>query len=416
MYKDTYGVIVAGSGPAGFAAAVMAARGGAKTLIVEQGGCIGGISTAGLMSHWTGDADSRLYREVLSRCLPAGRTLRDEASRQIDTERLKLVYLEMLGEAGADILFYTFVTGAVTDGERVTGITVVNKSGPRVLTADVVIDATGDGDVAAKAGVPFVLGRETDGKMQPATLMFKLGGVDYARAVFPGSFETLVPTDKGELQALAKRELPYPAGHVLLYANPLPGVVTVNMTNCIDVDGTHAEDLTRAEIVCRKQMYAIADFLRAYAPGYEACYVLTSASLIGIRETRHFKGKYTLTEADIAAARRFDDWAVRGAYFNFDVHNLDGAGLDETGVQKKFSQKNGYDIPYGCLVPEGRTGLLLAGRLISGTHMAHSNFRAMPICLATGEAAGAAAAIAVRRGIAPDRVAAAEIQKEVSEL
>ena len=160
-------------------------------------------------------------------------------------------------------------------------------------------------------------------------------------------------------------------------------------------------------------MYAIESFLREYVPGYENCRVITSASLIGIRETRHFVGKYTLTEDDIYSARQFPDWVVRNAYFNFDVHGLTGAGLDATGKQAAFEQKNGYTIPYGCLVPEKVRGLLLAGRCISGTHMAHSNYRAMPICLALGEAAGTAAALAVKQGILPDELNVSDIQKEL---
>ena len=176
------------------------------------------------------------------------------------------------------------------------------------------------------------------------------------------------------------------------------------MTNAVGIDGTKAEDLTRAEISCRKQLAPIIAFLREYAPGYENCYLLTTASLIGIRETRHFKGVKSITEEDILAARQSDDAVVFGAWFNFDVHNMTGAGLDETGVQEKFTQKKGYTIPYGCLVPEQVDGLLLAGRNISGTHMAHSNFRAMPICVATGWAAGMAAAIAAREKILPRNV------------
>lgn len=166
------------------------------------------------------------------------------------------------------------------------------------------------------------------------------------------------------------------------------------MTNAVDIDGTCAEDLTKATLVCRKQMEDIIKYLREFVPGYETCFIVSSASLIGIRETRHFKGKYTLTEQDILEAKVFDDYIVKDAYFNFDVHNIAGSGLDKTGVQKHFSQKNGYTIPYRCLLPQTKENLLLCGRNISGTHIAHSNFRAMPICVGIGEAAGAAATIA----------------------
>lgn len=230
--------------------------------------------------------------------------------------------------------------------------------------------------------------------MQPATLMFKVGGVDYSRAVFLGSFESTYETEKGELQALAKQHIPYPAGHILTYPSTLPGIVTCNMTNAVGIDGTRADDLTKATLTCRRQMEDILYYLRAFVPGYENCFIISSASLIGIRETRHFLGKYTLTEQDILEAKVFDDYVVKDAYFNFDVHNISGAGLDKTGVQKHFAQKKGYTIPYRCLLPKKKENLLLCGRNISGTHMAHANYRAMPICVGIGEAAGAAAAIA----------------------
>ena len=238
------------------------------------------------------------------------------------------------------------------------GASVINKSGNYDILAKVTIDATGDGDIAAKAGAEFVLGRESDHKMQPATLMFKVGGVDIDRAVFLGSFESVYDTPNGELQALAKQHIPYPAGHVLTYRSTLPGIVTCNMTNAVEIDGTCAEDLTRASATCRRQMEDLVKFLREFVPGYENCFVISSASLIGIRETRHFKGKYTLTEQDILEARVFDDHVVKDAYFNFDVHNITGAGLDKTGVQKQFSQPNGYTIPYRCLLPEVKENLL----------------------------------------------------------
>ena len=389
-------VLVLGSGPSGFAAAYTAAKNGASVILVEQSGDVGGISTSGLMSHWTGSCGSPLYYEILKRSAEKNEgDFKDRLDNLIDPEKLKTLYLEMLDEVGCRLMLYTFAEDAICDGDRVLGATVVNKTGRTDIYAKITVDATGDGDIAARAGAEFVLGRESDNKMQPATLMFKVGGVDYERAVFLGSFESTYETPKGELQALAGEHIPYPAGHILTYKSTLPGVVTCNMTNAIDIDGTSAEDLTRATLTCRRQMEDIVSYLRKFVPGYEKCFVISSASLIGIRETRHFKGKYTLNEQDILEARVFDDYVVKDAYFNFDVHNITGAGLDETGVQKHFNQDKGYTIPYRCLIPEVKENLLLCGRNISGTHMAHSNFRVMPICVGLGEAAGAAAYISV---------------------
>lgn len=404
-------ILVLGSGPSGFAAAYSAAKNGAKVIIVEQSGNIGGISTSGLMSHWTGNCGSPLYHELLRRSAHKNEgELKDKITIYIDPEKLKTLYLEMLSEVGAKIMLYTFALDAICDGNRVLGATVVNKSGMTDIRAKITIDATGDGDIAAKSGAEFILGRESDNKMQPATLMFKVGGVDYERAAFLHTFEETYQTEKGELQALAKQHIPYPAGHILTYQSTLPGVVTCNMTNITEIDGTNAEDLTKATIACRNQLDDIVAYLREFVPGFEKCFIISSASIIGIRETRHFKGKYTLTEQDISEAKEFDDYVVKDAFFNFDVHNITGAGLDKTGVQHKFKQKNGYTIPYRCLLPESKENLLLCGRNISGTHMAHSNFRAMPICVGIGEAAGVAAAIAANGNLALGDVAPAEIR------
>lgn len=248
-------VLVLGSGPSGFAAAYIAAKNGAKVILVEQCGDIGGISTTGLMSHWTGSCGSPVYHEILRRSAEKNEGAhKGKITATIDPEKLKTLYLEMLSEVDCKIMLYTFAVDAICDGDTVLGATVVNKSGMTDIFAKITIDATGDGDIAAKAGAEFVLGRESDNKMQPATLMFKVAGVDCERAAFIPSFETTYDTPKGELQALAKKHIPYPAGHILTYASTLPGIVTINMTNVTHIDGTCADDLTKATIICRKQM------------------------------------------------------------------------------------------------------------------------------------------------------------------
>lgn len=408
-------VLVAGAGPAGVSAAITAAREGASVILVEQSGNVGGIATEGLMSHWTGNTQGGFYEEILARS--SDTDLNDREMRKvINPEKLKTVLLEMLEEAGVKLLLYTFACEPVMEEDRITGIIVENKSGRGAILAKIVVDASGDGDIAARAGAPYYTGRETDGKMQPATIMFKVAGVDVERGVFPGGFEEHLEIPAGDIQKLGEENLPVPAGHVLLYRTTLPGVVTCNMTNCTDIDGTKAEDLTRATIVCRKQMEAIVNFLREYVPGFERCYLISSASLIGIRETRHFKGEAQITQKDILEARVFEDWVVTKAHFNFDVHNITGSGLDETGAQKKFGQKKGYTIPYGCFVPLKVENLYLAGRNISGTHMAHSNYRVMPICANMGQAVGVAAAMCVKEECTPRSLGAKAVQKRMLEL
>lgn len=415
---DQVDVLVLGAGPAGVGAALSAARQGAKTLLVEQMGDVGGIATSGLMSHWTGNTRGGIYEEILNRSadLPdsADYGFNGSPRQIINPEHLKTALLEMLQEAGVDLLLYTFVCLPIMEEKRVKGVIVENKSGRQAIFAKIVIDCTGDGDIAARAGAAYRKGREEDGAMQPVSLMFKIGGVDYTKAVFPGKFEDYIQIPKGEIHALRKQNLPFPAGHVLLYRTSLPGVVTCNMTNCIGIDGTSTKDLVKATLECRRQLAPILDFLRNFVPGYENCYLLSTASLIGVRETRHFEGHATITEEDIRSARVFPDWAVTYASFNFDVHNMTGNGLDATGAQAAFAATY-YTIPYGCLVPREIDGLLLAGRNISGTHMAHANYRVMPICANMGQAAGIAAALCVQEGVRPRDVDVKVLQKRLLE-
>lgn len=410
----TYDLIVAGSGPAGVAAAITAGRLGVRVLLVEQSHAVGGISTVGLMSHWTGGTDGPLFEEILQRSSQPEAEECYPNSKTINPDKLTLVLLEMLDEAKVSLLLYTLVVAPLMEGNRVVGIITENKSGRQAWRAKVVIDATGDGDVAARAGAEFVKGREEDSRMQPVTLMFKIGGVDYERAVFPGSFETNTVIPKGKIQDLGRQAIAHPGGHVLLYKSSLPGIVTVNMTNQIGIDGTKAEELTKAEIACRHQIKAIVAFLRSTVPGYEHCYVVSTASLMGVRETRHFRGGYTLTAEDIVEGRTFDDWIATRCSFNFDIHNVEGAGLDRHGAQNHFVSKGKYTIPYRCLVPEAVDGIILAGRSISGTHKAHSSYRVMPICVNMGQGAAVAAVVALRDQVLPRQVDVAKVQKMLS--
>jgi len=409
-------VLVLGSGPGGIGAALEAGRSGARTMLIEQFGDVGGIATVGLMSHWAGSADGGLFNEIIERSV-AGRQDFEAGSgagrNTINPERLKTLLLTMLEEAGVEVLLYTTAAAPVMDGSRIAGAFLEGKSGRTAVAAKVVVDATGDGDIAARAGAPFTKGRKSDGRMQPLTLMFKVAGVDTERAVFPGGFENNLEVPLGRVQDLAREHIPQPAGHCLLYRSTLPGVVSCNMTNLIDTDATDSRQLTAAHVACRKQLDTIVDFLRRFVPGFEKCYVMTTAALVGVRETRHFEGEATLRAEDILEAKVFDDWVVPSARFNFDIHNLDGSGLDKDGAQRHFPKSGPYTIPYGCLVPKKIDQLLLAGRMISGTHKAHSNFRVMPICLNIGQAAGAAAAIAAKSGRTVRDIPAAEIQKHL---
>ncbi len=413
-------VLVCGGGPAGIGAAIRAARLGVSVMIIETQGCLGGIATAGMMSHWGGRSSSKVMTEIWDLAYDKAQSIGWENDGQCGKDAIyhevqKIVIEEMVKREGIKVLYYTQACSAIMENENIAGVVIQNKGGRGYIKAKRVVDATGDGDIAASAGVPFVKGRESDGRMQPCTIMFNVGGVDTERALFPPSFETTIETPKGEIQALAKELLPFPAGHVLLYRQPMPGTVCCNMTNAIEIDGTDAESVTKGIMTCRSQIAPIVEFLREYIPGYENCWLMSSASLLGIRETRHFEGLYSLSKDDILEARLHEDWVVRRAWFNFDVHNLTGASLDKTGAQKHFKQRNDYTIPYGCLLPKNVEGLLLSGRNISGSHMAHSNFRIMSVCIAIGEAAGVAAALSVKQNIKLRDVRVKEIQEIVGE-
>lgn len=407
-------LLVCGAGPAGIGAALGAARAGChNVLLLEAGNAVGGVSTTGMMSHWTGSTESPLMSEIWNAqstnvLLPE--EARGKQSATISHEALKNAYLRLLEEAGVRVQLYTQVVDAIVEDGCIKGVITESKSGREAILARVVIDATGDGDVAARAGATYELGREGDHVCQPVTLMFRLGGVDTEHCIAPGSFETTVEVPHGEIQALAREHLPAPAGHTLLYHQFLPGEMCVNMTNVTHVDATDVRQLSAAELLCRKQMESIVTFLRTYAPGYEHCYVVASASQIGVRETRHFHTLYTMTETDIVEARLFEDWIATRNHFNFDIHNTQGAGLDENGAQHHFHSRGKYSIPYRSCIPVSLDGLLLAGRNIGGTHKAHSNFRVMPICINVGQGAGIAAAIAITKNLRPRDVDAKDIQ------
>lgn len=404
-------VLVIGSGPAGFSAAVNCGRLGLDVMLIEQSGIIGGVAVSGLMSHWTGQTEGPFYEELLAKAASATKDYHYAPGKIlphthiIDTEKTELVMIGMLQDAHVKTLLYTFASAPIMDGEKVVGCIIENKQGRQVVYARIVIDASGDGDIAAKAGVPFHLGRESDGKMQPVTLMFRVGGVDMEHAIFPGEFEDNIQ----DIQTVGKKYFKDKnLGHVLLYPGAHPGEVTVNMTNCVGVNPLDAQEISEAEFVCRKQIPEIITFLRKFVPGYSRCYWLETAPILGVRESRHFEGEYTITAEDITSGKVFPDWIVTRAFFNFDIHGLDLPGLDPTGDQSSFNGKPKYTIPLRCFVPKKINGLLLAGRNISGTHVAHSNYRVMPICMNMGQGVAAVCAVALANGVEPR---AASIEK-----
>jgi hypothetical protein len=324
----------------------------------------------------------------------------------------KLVAMELLDEAGVELLFHAMASGIAGASVR-DGVVFETKSGPVVVKARGVVDCSGDSDVAARAGARYEIGRDPDGLVQPMTLMFRMG--EFARAAFAAYVEAHPDQWRGVhglwdlvRQATAAGELDLAREDVLFFATPHAGEVSVNSTRVTRVLGTDVWDLTCAEIESRRQMRQLVRFLQRYVPGFENAYALQSGVTIGVRETRRVLGEYRLTADDLLQARKFDDVIARGTY-PVDIHNPEGKGT----VLKRIPPGEAYDIPLRCLIPQGVDDLLVAGRGISGSHEAHSSFRVMPISVATGQAAGVCAALAARQGRAPRALPARAVQDEL---
>lgn len=406
MKTLNYDICVLGAGPAGTAAAIAARRMGAKVLLVEREGVPGGMSTSGMLNIWCGDAYGSIFAHIVES------TTKTIGRRRIySPETLKILLINMIADSGADLLLHSFVTGAEVRNGRIEKVLIHSKSGEMAVCANSFIDCTGDGDVAALAGVPFDKGRESDGLMQPMTLQFMVGGLDDSRALFAAAD---TPELKAKLREyVADGRVSFPVGLLILIEALEPHTAFVNMTNVIHADGTDVFDQTRAELETRRQIPQIVQFLRENVPGYENCCVLSSAAYAGVRESRRFRGGYTLTAADIQCGRRFDDWIVDGAIYSFGIHNPDGT-TDRVKEHPKNTNLR-YTIPYRCFTPSGIENLLMAGRCISGDHYAHSSYRVMPICFAMGEGVGTCAAMAFRDGSNPAMLNPEQI-REVQKL
>ncbi|UJP09601.1 FAD-dependent oxidoreductase [Microbacterium sp. KUDC0406] len=415
-------VLVVGSGPAGLAAAVAAARSGVSVRMIERFGFLGGNLTAGLvgpcMTSFSLDGETQLVRgvfdEFVRRMESIGAAVHPshtkggtpyagfirfghDAVTPFEPEAAKRVAQEMVLEAGVDLLLHTWAVDAVVEDGAVRGVVVANKSGMSFLPAEVVIDATGDGDIAALAGAEFTKGRESDGLMQPMTLFFRIGGVHDAEVErYRGEHpDELFPFQGIVERAQASGRYVLPRRGVQLFKTLEPGVWRINTTRVLGLDGTDARDLTRGEIEARRQVDVLMDFFHRELPGLQDCTLIDTAATVGVRETRRIAGEYELTLDDLVAGRHFDD-VIAVAGYPVDIHSPSSTqGPFDDGIPPTA---NAYEIPYRSLVPLQVDGLLVTGRCISATHEALAAVRVMPPSFAMGEAAGVAAAFAVGAG------------------
>jgi hypothetical protein len=421
--RGEYDVLVAGGGPAGLIAALAAAEEGLRVGLIDARSFVGGNMTIGLpVLGFLGQKGVQIIEGLPQKFVDRLKAV-DAASEHracplhmgitlVEPEAVKTVALAMLLEAGVDVMLHTHFAAAIVEDQAIKGVVVESKSGREAILARVVIDCTGDGDVAYRAGVPCEKGNESGG-LQPPTLMFCLGGVDteqlrmsianqprtYLTDFIPNEYfgqnhQFIVVGLREQILAAQAAGYDIPTGRTILITGLRPGEVWVNMTRVKGTDGTDLASLSAGEAEGRRQVADIQRYLIDYVPGFERAYFTKTAPFLGIRETRRIVGEYVLNRDDVLGCRRFDD-AIAVASYPIDIHRPgdNDCTLEWCG--------DCYDIPYRCLVPRGIEQLLVAGRCISTTHEAMGAIRVMATCMAMGEAAGRAAAQAVRERVAP---------------
>ncbi|HEY3676277.1 MAG TPA: FAD-dependent oxidoreductase [Candidatus Tumulicola sp.] len=433
-------VLVVGGGNAGCAAAIAASRHGARTLLVERYGFLGGTATAAMVGPWMTfhSGSDRIVggiaQEIVERLMAKGASPGHVADSSdyvatitpFDPEVHKALLFEMMREAGVELLLHAYFLSAQTVGDGVTGATFATVAGTRRYEATVTIDATADALVAHSAGVPTQQGDER-GRVQPASLMFRLSHVDMnelARYVreHPDQMRTSLAPEQRNASALTavaglneiwqaavkENVVDVPRELVSIFASPYDDEVIVNMTRVVNVNPLDPDDLTRAEVEARLQTMQLLEFFRTRVPGFANARIAATGTQIGIRESRRIVGRYTLTADDVLNARTFEDAVARSAY-PIDVHNPSGSGT----VTKRLAPGASYEIPFRCMLPVNREQLLVAGRCISTTHEALASTRLTPTVMTLGQAAGTAASMAVRSNTMVARVDPATLRSEL---
>ncbi|WP_316980392.1 FAD-dependent oxidoreductase [Shumkonia mesophila] len=434
-------VLVCGGGLSGIGAALGAARAGARTLIVERNAGLGGAATATLMNTWNVPVErmTGVAQEIAHKLAEQGAGVVGGPTFPFNPEQFKELSVQLISEAGAEILNYTWVVDPIMVGNRLRGVIVQNKSGRQAILAKTVIDTTGDADIVALAGGEHVKGREKDGKMRPMSVLFRLGGVDIKRAVDycrqnPQNFTAdpnfhILDIDHGLVRlsgffdiaekARAAGELPDEIHYIRMEGIDVArGVVMVNNSRVYGVDGTNAWDITRADLQARRQNRMVFDVIRKYIPGFEKAWVIDSSANIGVRETRRARGPKLVSQDDFQSQRRWPDSVVRiwrHMAAGRDWHKADGGeGAPGDAVYRTATtQLTWFELPWGIFTPNRVEGLLVAGRTLSVTHDADMWTRGQYCCLVTGQVSGVAAALAASRDMSPSVIEVADLQQSL---
>lgn len=392
-------VIVVGGGPGGIGAAVMAARQGARTVLIERYGCLGGMASVGeihpfMPNHLGGEClDKPIYVQWLTameRYYPRrppkvndrpGEHLHGNL-RHISKEAAMLAAEDLCLEAGVQVIYHHQLADVIVKDKRIDALVLLSKSGYSAARAKAYVDGTGDGDLAARSGCEFEFGGPS-GHCQPMTLCFKLSHVDVDRSPSVKEITQLYH------EARERGEIDCPRENVLMFDWIDPDVIHFNTTRIIHKSGVNGLELSEAEIIGRRQMRQFLAFFRKHVSGYENARLHSVAHHIGVRESRRIRGLAYITREDYIRCAKYPDGIARVRY-GIDIHNPDGSGTEHLALPAN----EWYEIPFGCLVTKDVTNLLVGGRPISVDHAVHSSMRVMPPACTVGQAAGMGAAMA----------------------
>ena len=408
-------VIVCGGGPAGVAAAVAAARKGARTLLLEVHGCLGGVWTAGALSLILDHANKAgIMREIIKMLgdrQGQAITRKGFATSVYDVEVMKFLLDDLCAEAGVQVHLHTRICAALRGADgRLSAAITESKSGREAFTGKVFIDCTGDGDLATLAGCGYDMGHPETGRLQPMSLMAILTGISpddmapYFLEQGDGGGAWAPPKDR--LRAEMER-----GGHSPSYSKPTlfrvrDDLFALMANHEYGVKGTDARDLTRATLHARRELHNLIDGLRSLGGIWKNIRIVATGQQIGVREGRRIRGLYTVTQDDLRDGREHKD-AVCRVTFPIDVHSTDAK--KEKGIEAAGFRAKPYDIPLRALIAKDVQGLMMAGRCISGDFIAHSSYRVTGNAVAMGEAAGKTAAIAAKTSRLPQAVEIREI-------